>query len=168
MKCFILTQKCIHGKMIKFAVVNTMWNFNWKYEYFINVKKVLPRLPWWSSDGTLLSNARGAGSIYGRGSRIPHALWPVDQNKERKQCFNKLNRDFENGPHFKKILKKKYCVVLKFYMRSLYLVVGACKTFPYLVMWVSSAFVSSSLLASLYNWMWLNIHDLKCIYDIMT
>ena len=66
------------------------------------------------------------------------------------------------------ILKKKYCVVLKFYMRSLYLVVGACKTFPYLVMWVSSAFVSSSLLASHYNWMWLNIHDLKCIYDIMT
>lgn len=107
MKCFILTQKCIYGKMIKFAVVNTMWNFNWKYEYFINVKKVLPRLPWWSSDGTLLSNARGAGSIYGRGSRIPHALWPVDQNKERKQCFNKLNRDFENGPHFKKILKNK-------------------------------------------------------------
>ena len=29
---------------------------------------------------TLASNAGGAGSIPGRGAKIPHALWPKHQN----------------------------------------------------------------------------------------
>ena len=54
------------------------------------------------------SNAGGAGSIPGQGAKIPHALRPKNQNIEEKQCCNKFNKDFKNGPHQKKkILKKK-------------------------------------------------------------
>ena len=34
---------------------------------------------------TLPSNAEGAGSIPGRGAKIPHALWPNNQNIKQKQ-----------------------------------------------------------------------------------
>ena len=36
---------------------------------------------------------------------IPHSQ--KKQNIKQKQCCNKLNKDFKNGPHKKKILKKK-------------------------------------------------------------
>ena len=42
------------------------------------------------------------GSIPGRGTKIPHASWPKNQNIKQKQCCNKVNKDFKNGPHFKK------------------------------------------------------------------
>ena len=48
---------------------------------------------------TLPSNTGGAGLIPGLGAKIPHALWPENQNiKKQKQC-NKFNKDFKNGPH---------------------------------------------------------------------
>ena len=34
---------------------------------------------------TLLSNTGGAGSISGWGARMPHGLWPKDQNIKQKQ-----------------------------------------------------------------------------------
>ena len=50
---------------------------------------------------TSLSNAEGAGSIPGQGSKIPHALWPKKkkQNIKQKQYCNKFNKDLK---------KKKY------------------------------------------------------------
>ena len=53
------------------------------------------------------SNARGAGSIPGRGAKIPSASRPKKQNIKQKQYCNKFNKDFKNGPHKKKSLKKK-------------------------------------------------------------
>ena len=53
------------------------------------------------------SKAGGAGSIPGRGAKIPHASWPKKQNIKQKQYFNKFNKDLKNGPHQKKNLKKK-------------------------------------------------------------
>ena len=51
---------------------------------------------------TLPSNAGGAGPIPGWGAKIPHALWPKNQNIKQKQHYNKFNKDFKNGPHQKK------------------------------------------------------------------
>ena len=57
---------------------------------------------------TLPSNAGGAGSIPGWGAKTPHASRPKTQNIKQKQCCNKCNKDFKNGPHKeKKIFKKK-------------------------------------------------------------
>ena len=56
------------------------------------------------------SNAGGAGSIPGWGTKIPHALGPKKKNqniKKQKQYCNKFNKDFKNGSHQKKNLKKK-------------------------------------------------------------
>ena len=39
---------------------------------------------------TLPSNTGGAGSISGWGARMPHGLWPKDQNRSN----NKINKDF--------------------------------------------------------------------------
>ena len=52
------------------------------------------------------SNAGGAGSIPGWGAKIPHASWPKNQNIKQKPYCNKFNKDFKNGPHQKKLLKK--------------------------------------------------------------
>ena len=48
---------------------------------------------------TLPSNARGADLIPGWGAKIPHALWPKNQNIKHKQYCNKFNKDLKNGPH---------------------------------------------------------------------
>ena len=44
------------------------------------------------------SNAGGAGSIPGQGTKIPHTSWPKNQNIKQKQYCNKFNEDFKNGP----------------------------------------------------------------------
>ena len=41
------------------------------------------------------SNAGGAGSIPGRGAKIPHASQPKNQNIKQKQYCNKFNKDFK-------------------------------------------------------------------------
>ena len=58
---------------------------------------------------TLPSNAGGAGSIPGRGTKIPHASQPKNQSIKQKQYCNKFNKDFKKiMVHIKKkILKKK-------------------------------------------------------------
>ena len=48
------------------------------------------------------SNAGGVGLIPGRGAGIPHASWPRGQSVEQKQCCDRFNGDFKNGPHQKK------------------------------------------------------------------
>ena len=54
------------------------------------------------------SSAGGAGSIPGRGAKIPHASRPKNQNiKKQKQFCNKFNKDFKNGPHKKQTKKPK-------------------------------------------------------------
>ena len=45
------------------------------------------------------SNAGGARLITAQGAKIPHALWPENQNMKQKQYCNKFNKDFKNGPH---------------------------------------------------------------------
>ena len=40
------------------------------------------------------SNAEGMGSIQGQGAKIPHTLWPKNQNRKQKQYCNKFNKDF--------------------------------------------------------------------------
>ena len=57
------------------------------------------------------SNAGGAGSIPGRGAKIPHASRPKNQNIKQKQYCNKFNKDFKSGPHEKKKIKKKERIV---------------------------------------------------------
>ena len=57
------------------------------------------------------SNAGGAGSIPGRGAKIPHALWPKNQkNIKQKQYCNKFNKGFKNGLH-QKVFKTKCSMV---------------------------------------------------------
>ena len=34
-----------------------------------------------------------------KGAKIPHALWPKNQNVKQKQYYNKFNKNFKNGPH---------------------------------------------------------------------
>ena len=45
------------------------------------------------------SSAWGTGSVPGQGAKIPHASWPKKQNIKQKQYCNRLNKDFESGPH---------------------------------------------------------------------
>ena len=45
------------------------------------------------------SNAGGAGSIPGRGAKIPYALWPKKQSSKQKQYCNRFNKDLKNSPH---------------------------------------------------------------------
>ena len=46
-----------------------------------------------------LSNIGGVGLISGWGAKIPHALWPENQNMKQKQYCSKFNKDFKKGPH---------------------------------------------------------------------
>ena len=40
------------------------------------------------------------------GTKIPHALWPKNQNIKQQQYCDKF-KDFKNGPHEKKKTKNK-------------------------------------------------------------
>ena len=51
---------------------------------------------------TSLSSAGDAGSIPGRGAKIPHASQPKKQDIKQEQCCNKFTKDFKNGPHKEK------------------------------------------------------------------
>ena len=53
------------------------------------------------------SNAGCVGSIPGRGAKIPHALWPKNQNIKQKQYFKKFTEEIKKGPHQKNLKKKK-------------------------------------------------------------
>ena len=59
---------------------------------------------------TLPSSEGGAGSIPGWGAKIPHPLWPKNQNIKQKQYYNKFNQDFENG-HINKNVNMSFRIV---------------------------------------------------------
>ena len=42
-------------------------------------------------------NAGSMGSIPGQRAKVPHALWPKNQNIKQKQYCNEFNTDFKNG-----------------------------------------------------------------------
>ena len=44
--------------------------------------------------------------IPGQGAKIPHVLWPKNQNIKQKQYWEKFNKDFKMD-HILKILKQK-------------------------------------------------------------
>ena len=77
-------------------------------ERFKTQKIRRPRV-FWSGDfpGDLVvkaspSNARDAGSIPGRGAKIPHASRPEKHNINRKRYCNEFNKDFKKMVHIKK------------------------------------------------------------------
>ena len=74
------------GQMFKYKLLN--WDFPGD-----------PAVKTWPS------NAGGGGSIPGQGAKILQASWPKNQNINKP--FNKFDKDFKNGPHQKKDLKKK-------------------------------------------------------------
>ena len=83
-----------------------------------------PEVKWGDFSGgpvvkTSPSIAGGAGLIPGWGAKIPHASRPKNQNIKQKQHLNKLNKDFKNGPHQKKSLKKK--IEVDNFLKSTYL-----------------------------------------------
>ena len=53
------------------------------------------------------SNLGVAGLIPDQGIKIPRASWPKSQNIKQKQYYNKVNKDFLNGPHLKNLFKKR-------------------------------------------------------------
>ena len=56
---------------------------------------------------SLSSKEEDVGLIPGWGAKILHASWhKKNQNIKQARCCNKFNKDFKNGPHKKKILKK--------------------------------------------------------------
>ena len=55
-------------------------------------------LLWWSKGLRLCISIAGfVGLIPGQGTKIPHALWPKNQNIKQKQYCYKFNKDFKNG-----------------------------------------------------------------------
>ena len=62
--------------------------------------------PGGSAVETSPSCAGGAGSIPDWGADIQHVLRPKNQKIKQKQYCNIFNKDFKNGPHHKKSLKK--------------------------------------------------------------
>ena len=61
---------------------------------------------WTSLEAPHASSAGDAGSIHaGRGAKIPQAVQP--KNIKQKQYCKKFIKYFKNGPHLKKIRKKK-------------------------------------------------------------
>ena len=53
------------------------------------------------------SNAKGEGSVPDWEAKTLHASSPKNQSVKQKQYCNKFSKDFKNGPHPKKFLKKK-------------------------------------------------------------
>ena len=51
---------------------------------------------------TSSSNAEGAGTTTGLGTKTPHASGPKKQNIKGKQSYFKFNKVFKNGPYQKK------------------------------------------------------------------
>ena len=55
---------------------------------------------------TLLSSAGCVDSVPAWGAKMLHPSPPKNQNIKQKQYYIKFNKDFKNGSHKKKILKK--------------------------------------------------------------
>ena len=93
----------------------------------------------------LPSSAGGAGSIPGEGSKILYASQTKNQNIKPKQYCNKFNRDFKNGPHQKKILKKKNMFLERELLDTLIKSFITIFIFEYLTHWGCSVIFESEL-----------------------
>ena len=73
-----------------------------------------------SRDGPVVknppSNAWGSGLITGQGAKIQHASGPKPQNIKPEQCWNKFNKDFQNGPHQKNLKQEIFQNTKKFFV----------------------------------------------------
>ena len=47
-----------------------------------------------------------SGSIPGGGAKIPHALWPKNQNIKRSNMVTKINQDLIKMVHIRQIIKE--------------------------------------------------------------
>ena len=98
-----------------------VWRDKWQWHGCISYISLCNKLPQnsvpsnkhlWDFPGspvveTSPSNAGGAGSIPGRGAKIPHASGPKNQNIKQMQYCYIFNKDFKNGPHQEKKKLKK-------------------------------------------------------------
>ena len=73
------------------------------------------------------SIAGGARSIPPQIAKIPHALWPRNQNIKQKQYCNKFNKEFKIVHGKKKKLKKKRARAMKFRLAGLNLDTANCR-----------------------------------------
>ena len=86
--------------------------FNLKAVYiargFPHYKEMKKKLSWEFPGGPVVkTSSSSAGVRVCWEAKIPHALRPKKQNTKQKQCCNKFNKDFKNGPHQKRSLGKK-------------------------------------------------------------
>ena len=88
---FVRTHRSLHQERVNFTICNLK-----KWRDFPGGPRVK----------TSPSNAEGMGSILGQEAKLPHALWPKNQNINWKQYYNKFNKDFKNCPHQKNLSKK--------------------------------------------------------------
>ena len=70
------------------------------YRHIYSNDYQLKRLIFWDfSDGPVVKtsppNAGDTGLIPGRGAKIPHALWPRNQNIKQKRYCDKFNKDLK-------------------------------------------------------------------------
>ena len=72
------------------------------------------------------SIAGGVKLIPHQGAKIPHALWPRNENIEQKQHCNKFNKDLKLSP-LKKNLKKKRARAMEFRLAGLNLDTANCR-----------------------------------------
>ena len=77
-------------KILRWAIMDN------KCLFWSQLQSDLPGLPGGLRWG-LLPIAGAAGSVPGRGAKIPHVSWPESQNIKEKQHCNKFNK--ENDPH---------------------------------------------------------------------
>ena len=47
----------------------------------------------------------GVGSIPVQGARVPHVMWPENQNIKQEQYCNIFNNNFKNGLHQKNLFR---------------------------------------------------------------
>ena len=85
--------------MANFALPTQSWQL---FPYIVNGYKESGDFPGGPVVKTLPSRAEGAGSIPGRGAKIPDAPWPKNQNIKQKQYCSKFNKDLKNGLYQKK------------------------------------------------------------------
>ena len=67
-------------------------------------------IPWTEELGgpvvsTLPSKTGGVVLVPGRGTKVPHALWPKKQNIKQNQYYNKFKKGFKKWSSKKKSLK---------------------------------------------------------------
>ena len=68
---------------------------------------------------TLPYSARDMGSTPGQGAKMPHDLWPQNENMKQKQQCKKFNKVLKITIHIKKSLKKQQTRMVKLIISGL-------------------------------------------------